>query len=162
MNYENEIWVPVYGNPRYEISNYGRVRNFRTKLILATRQDGKQYRMVNLWDGKVQLKRIARMVWQSFNGCDCGMTIDHINHDPADDRLENLQCISMEDNWARRKEKGQTAIKNKYDLTDWDKGYIHRSITGKTETTWTIMKKYGIPINYLQTTIKRGSWAKFA
>jgi hypothetical protein len=83
---------------------------------------------------------------------------EYNNKDNGDDTLENLTCISSE---ANRETRVDFAKKNKYNLSKEDKGYIHNSITGGTETTWTIMKKYNIPMNYISTTIKRGSWAKY-
>lgn len=156
---QNEVWVEMWEFPNYEISNLGNVRSVRHRKPLSIRQDGREYRMVQVWgNGKSHNKRVGRYVWMSFNRCGCALTIDHINGDAGDDRLENLQCISNQENNAKRTDRSK---KNKYQLTKADKGYIHRSITSKKETTWTIMKKYGIPLNYLQTTMKRGSWARY-
>lgn len=158
--YDDEKWIEMWDFPNYEISNKGNVRSLRHGKKLSIRQDGREYRMVQVWgNGKSHNKRVGRYVWMSFNKQFCSQTIDHINEDAGDDRLENLQCISMEDNNKKRKSFRKL---NKYNLTKKDKGYIHRSITNKKETTWTIMKKYGIPLNYIQTVMKRGSWARFA
>lgn len=159
---KNEVWVEMWEFPNYEVSNLGNVRHVkRPNIKLSIRQDGKEYRMVQLWhNGKSYNKRLARYVWMSFNKCNCDLTIDHINDIASDDRLENLQCISMLENIRKRKHAPKKT--NKYNLTKRDKGYIHKSIVvDKTETTWTIMKKYGVPLNYLMTTLKRGSWAKY-
>lgn len=159
----NEKWVEMWEFPHYEISNLGNVRHIkRPEKNLAVRQDGREYRMVCIWgNGKKYNKRIGRYVWMSFNQCGCALTIDHINGNAGDDRLENLQCISNKENNAKRTDRSGKQT-NKYHLSKRDKGYIHKSIVvDKTETTWTIMKKYGVPLNYLQTTIKRGSWAKY-
>jgi hypothetical protein len=160
MENYNEIWTEMWDFPNYEISNYGRVRNAKTGKVLKIRQDGKEYRMVCLYyDKKAYTKRVGRYVWMSFNNQFCKYSIDHINQNSGDDRLENLRCITMRENYDARK-----PIKklNKYNLTNKDKGYIHKSITDGTETTWTIMKKYGIPINYVQQVMKRKSWSKYA
>lgn len=156
---KKEVWIEMWDFPTYEISNLGNVRNAKTGRLLSIRQDGKEYRMVTLWYNRmVHTKRVGRYVWMSHNKQFCNATIHHINGDAGDDRIENLTCISMEDNWAGRKNFKKT---NKYNLTKEDKGYIHKSITNGTETTWTIMKKYHIPLNYLSTTIKRQSWRKY-
>lgn len=160
MENQTEVWVEMWEFPTYEISNLGNIRNAKTQHKLAVRQDGKEYRMVSLYyNKKSYTKRVGRLVWMSFNQCGCPETIDHINQDAGDDRLENLQCIPMDENLdKRRKHKKQP---NKYNLTKELKGYIHKSITNGTETTWTIMKKYGIPLNYIGTTMRRGSWKKY-
>lgn len=160
MENPNEKWIEMWDFPTYEISNLGNIRNAKTERKLSIRQDGKEYRMVTLYyNGKNYTKRVGRYVWMSHNKQFCSKTIDHINQDAGDDRIENLQCISMEENLDKRRK--HKKIPNKYNLTKELKGYIHKSISNGTETTWTIMKKYGIPLNYIGTTIKRGSWAKY-
>lgn len=158
MTEVKEIWVEMWEFPKYEISNLGNVRNAKTEKQLAVRQDGKEYRMVCIWDKKSHTKRVGRYVWQSFNECDCKETIDHINRDAGDDRLENLRCVPMADNNRNRK---NCKYNNKYNLSPQTKKEIITGITNETETTWTIMKKYGIPLNYIGTVIRRGSWLKY-
>jgi len=156
-----EKWVEMWDFPTYEISDMGNIRNAKTEKQLSVRQDGKEYRMVQLWyNGKGYTKRVGRYVWMSFNKCFCKREIDHINGQAGDDRLVNLQCISSKENGDKRKK--YKKMPNKYNLTKHDKGLIYRGITSRQETTWTIMKKYGIPLNYIMTTMKRGSWAKYA
>lgn len=158
--HSNEIWTEMWDFPTYEISNLGNVRNSRTGRLLKVRQDGKEYRMVHLWyNKKAYLKRVARYVWMSFNQQYCSKTIHHINNNAGDDRIENLTCVSMKDNMSYRRDYSR---KNKFNLSNEDKGYIHRSISDGSETTWTIMKKYGIPLNYIGTVMKRQSWRKYA
>jgi hypothetical protein len=145
--------------PNYEISNLGNIRNAKTERNLVIRQDGKEYRMVTLWaNKKVYTKRVGRYVWMSHNKQFCNAYVDHINKDAGDDRIENLRCISPEQNRAERQNYKRG---NKYNLSKKDKGYIHKSLADKTETTWTIMKKYDVPLNYIQTTFKRKSWLKY-
>jgi hypothetical protein len=158
-NNNDEKWVECWDFPTYEISNLGNIRNAKTGKQLKVRQDGREYRMVCLWyNGKGHTKRIGRLVWMSFNKQYCSATIDHINIDAGDDRLENLRCVPMEVNRENRKDYSK---KNKYNLTKNDKAYIHYSIKNGYETTWTIMKQYGIPLNYISNTIKRGTWSKY-
>lgn len=156
---QNEVWVEMWDYPKYEISNLGNVRNAKTKKLLSIRGDGHEYRVVSLWVGRVATKRVGRYVWMSHNNQFCSKTVDHINGISSDDRLENLQCISMKENNDKRR---AVMTKNKYNLTNKDKGYIHRSLHNGTETTWTIRKKYGIPLNYIGNVKRRGSWAKYA
>lgn len=161
MKDEKEIWVEMWDFPNYEISNLGNVRNARTGRKLKIQQDGSEYRMVCLWyNRKAYTKRVGRYVWMSFNKCDCNLTIDHINVDAGDDRLSNLRCVSMKENYDNKKETSKIKS-NKYNLTKKDKGYIHYSIKNGYESSWTIMKLYGTPLRYITTSIKRGSWEKY-
>lgn len=157
-NNEIEKWVEMYEFPNYEISNLGNIRNARTEKQIKIRKDGVHYRTASIfYNKKKHTKRVARYVWMSFNNQFCSKTIDHINGDAGDDRLSNLRCVSIEENRANRK---NFSKKNKYNLTKRDKGYIAHSIKAGTETSWTIMKKYGMTLNYINTTIKRGTWDK--
>jgi hypothetical protein len=158
MTEVKEVWVEMWEFPKYEISNLGNVRNAKTEKKLAIRQDGKEYRMVSIFDKKVHTKRVGRYVWQSFNKCSCKDTIDHINRDAGDDNLGNLRCVPMEFNNRNRK---NCEYSNKYNLTPEIKKEIITGVKNGTHTTWTIMKKYHIPLNYIGTVIRRGSWEKY-
>ena len=158
MTEVKEVWVEMWEFPKYEISNLGNVRNVKTEKKLAIRQDGKEYRMVSIFDKKVHTKRVGRYVWQSFNKCSCKETIDHINRDAGDDNLGNLRCVPMEFNNRNRK---NCEYSNKYNLTPEIKKEIITGVKNGTHTTWTIMKKWDIPLNYIGTVIRRGSWEKY-
>ena len=54
--------------------------------------------------GSVDGERVSehRIIWIWFNGAiPEGMVIDHINGERADNRIENLQCISQRENISR-------------------------------------------------------------
>ena len=156
---KNEIWVEMWEYPNYEISNLGRVRNAKTEKLLSCKVDANGYRMVSLWkDGKVHTKRVGRYTWMSHNNCFCKATIDHINEVKSDDRLENLQCISLKENYAKRKPipKG-----NKYNLTPEDKKRYATGVRDGVLNAWDIHKQSKVPLNYIKLTLKRGTWNKF-
>ena len=50
---------------------------------------------------------------------------------------------------------------NKYNLTKKDKGYVSYTLNNDYETTWTLMRLYGLPLNYLSIVRKRKSWIKY-
>ena len=65
---------------------------------------------------------VSRLVWEVFKGpIPKGMVIDHIDCDPSNDSLENLQCITPSEN-----------IKRAYKFTR--KSYTNGSINGRTVT----------------------------
>lgn len=155
----NEIWIECRNFPKYEVSSLGRVRNERTGRILSQLQDGKSYLLVCIYQNKKKhTKRVSRLIWQSFNDCDCDETVHHINGNRLDNRLENLDCISNAENIRLRKSYSK---KNFYGLTDKVKGEIAKKYENGEWSTWDIMKQFQIPINYVQTTMKRGSWKKY-
>lgn len=176
MNNE-EKWIEMWEfEDRYEVSNLGNVRNTKTEKLLAIRNEGNAYRMVTIWNGKVHTKRVGRLIWQSFNKCNCDETVEHINQKGNDDRLENLECISMKKNYENRNEIPRN--QNRYNLSSAIKGDIQLGMEnniinknkiemGLTEllkpsyTSWDVMKRYGVPLNYISTIFKRGSWKKY-
>ena len=159
MNNQNEIWTEMWNFPTYEISNLGNVRREKTKRPVKVRVDGNQYNMVSLfYNKKKYTKRLGKVVWQSFNKCDCDLSIDHLNRVRVDDTLGNLRCVSMEINYDNR-EKG--THRNKYNLTPEIKALIYRNYRDGIWSTWDIMLEYGIPLNYARTTMLRGSWKKY-
>lgn len=161
MENQEEVWVEMWDYPKYEISNIGNVRNTKTKRLLTVLANARSYRMVSIWgdNKKVHTKRVGRFVWQSHNKQFCSQTIDHINQNKLDDRVENLRCVDMV---TQRKNRPNVPHgTNVYNLTDKDRGYIYYTLKNGYESIWTIMKEYGIPMNYTDMTMKRNSWAKF-
>ena len=60
---------------------------------------GKPIRSTKLINGERWMHRI---VWTEHNGkIPDGMVIDHINGNPSDNRIENLQCITQKQNSQR-------------------------------------------------------------
>lgn len=156
---EQEIWIDARHHENYEVSNMGQVRRKKTNKILKQQKGSNNYNVVTLWTNRnKKTKYIARLIWQSFNQCDCELTIDHIDRNKDNNKLSNLRCITMEENWYNR-----TIYKNnnKYNLNDNKKTVIINNLISKKWTTYRASKETGIPVNYLDTVVKRGTWNKF-
>ena len=97
---EQEIWKTIDDRPKYEISNYGRVKNKRTGKILGDRFDKDGYQDVYLYDdsGKGGNKKVHRLVASAFLAQDPNKTyVNHKNGIKTDNHVENLEwCTSSE------------------------------------------------------------------
>ena len=103
-----EIWRSIDGYANYEVSSHGRVRNATTARILkpGIRKDG--YQLVSLYKDKKERKfYIHRFVAHEFiENPDDKQMVDHIDHNPANNCVENLR-------WASGKENNGNRIKQK-------------------------------------------------
>lgn len=97
---EGEIWKDIPNYLNYEISNYARIRNKRTNRLLHFDKNG-TYDRVNLSNiGKKKNFYVHRLVYCIFNE-DYDLdnyVIDHIDGDPKNNILSNLQKITQQEN----------------------------------------------------------------
>lgn len=116
-----EEWVATYCSDDYEVSNLGRVRSLdridaagkrRKGSIKKLTKDGWYFRTTMSINGKPKTYSVHQLVYYSFNGgvpSGYDYVIDHIDGDPLNNRLDNLQKISQYDNV-------QKGSLNKYNL----------------------------------------------
>ena len=156
--YDGEIWVEAYEFPNYEVSNLGRVRNARTEKVLKIGHDASAYNMVRLYYGKKKYtRRLGRLIWASFNNCACKHTIDHKDKNALNDKLDNLHCIPLEDQYKNRKNKQE---QKKHNISNETKKKIQTQFD-EGMNYWQLSKLHKIPYNYIRTTMIRGSWKKY-
>jgi len=114
---KGEIWKHIQGYEfKYKISNLGRVKSLSKFLnngnsggytkdrILKGSTDG-IYRTVELRPVRDIVKhRVNRLVYQAFKGeLIKDMVIDHIDHNPLNDNVDNLQQITVRENSSKDK-----------------------------------------------------------
>lgn len=101
VDLDNEEWKIVKENPLYSVSNYGRVINNNNNRLLKIDKNQK-YERVSFNDRKHYY--IHRLVYCTFmNDYDLeGYVIDHIDSNPSNNKLENLQKITYSENNKRR------------------------------------------------------------
>lgn len=97
INKENEIWVDVYFDNNYQVSNLGRIKDKKTNILHQGSINKEGYHIVSI---KNINYRVHRIVKQSFDPIENfeEMTVDHLNGIRSDNRLENLVWVSMEEN----------------------------------------------------------------
>lgn len=119
-----EIWKSIKDyEGLYEVSNLGMVKSlkFGKERVLKPSIDSSGYYSVVLSDKiKGKSKRIHQLVAESFlNHTSCGhkLVVDHINDNPLDNRVENLQVVTQRYN--TRKTQGNYS--SKYKGVCWSK-----------------------------------------
>lgn len=158
MNNQQEIWKQIPMFPTYAASNLGRIKNIKKDKIIAQKENDstREYKRVCISHrNKPYTKKVARLIWAAFNGCECSQTINHIDGNPKNNKIENLECISIKENCAKKSIYRKPI--NKYGLTDEIRQQIVQDYMDGTNI-YTLARKYNLPSNYLYTTFHRKSW----
>lgn len=119
-----EIWKEIKGYEGYEISSTGRVKSLKGKYerILKSAINMHGYYFVGLSkNGKVTTKKVHQLVAIAFlNHVPNGfiLVINHINIDKLDNRVENLEIVTMRENSNQKHLKSSS----KYIGVCWHKG----------------------------------------
>lgn len=92
FNKEYEVWV----------SNYGNILD-KEKNPIRVKTSNKRYMVCIIQKRLVAVHRLVLMTWRPREDADA-LTVDHINSNPRDNRLVNLEWVSEEENKVRAKE----------------------------------------------------------
>ena len=90
---KKEIWKDIHNFSKYEINNYGNVRNKKTQKVLKTFRIGGYFRICITNDTGVRKGcRINRLVALTFlANPENKPTVNHKNHNSLDNSLSNLE-----------------------------------------------------------------------
>ena len=105
---QEEIWKDIPEYPGYQVSNFGRVKSFRSGgIILKDAGDSYGYRIVVLCNEKGRkTKTIHRLVALAFiPNPNNKREVDHINTIRTDNRVENLRWVTRKENARNPKSK---------------------------------------------------------
>lgn len=112
---KKEICKPIPGYPNYEVSNWGRIfivkNGTRIEKLPKPCSGREQYLSIQLWN-QGQKKKICvhNLVAKVFLGeIPDGYVVDHINNNPSDNYVTNLQIVTIAEN-------GKKAAKYSYGM----------------------------------------------
>lgn len=112
---KKEICKPIPGYPNYEVSNWGRIfivkNGTRVEKLPKPCTNREKYLNISLWNNG-QKKKICvhNLVAKVFLGeIPDGCVVDHINNNPSDNYVTNLQIVTVAEN-------GQKAAKHSYGM----------------------------------------------
>jgi len=118
---KKEIWKDIPDSPGYQVSDMGRVLSFKSGIteICKPRVNIDGYEITSLSRGGVSVTcRVHRLVMAAFKG-GSDLTVDHLNMVKTDNRLENLEYVSVREN-VRRASEFKT-LSSKYPGVCWFK-----------------------------------------
>jgi hypothetical protein len=99
-----ETWAKIPSFSKYEVSTLGNVRGLRGQLNPAISNAG--YERVGLYHddrGKRSLRSVHRLVAETFlDDWDPKKTVDHVDRDKRNNRVENLRMATSAEQYANR------------------------------------------------------------
>ncbi len=94
-----ERWVEVYQNKNYEVSNYGRVRDKKDFSLRKPSFISRGYASVSMDGKKYALHRVVLLSFDPIDNAE-DYTVDHIDGNRSNNKLENLRWATNSDNIA--------------------------------------------------------------
>jgi len=116
-----ESWLPIVGyDGKYEVSDFGNVKNVKTGRIKKLAIDSNGYCQIGLSNNSVKkIFSVHRIVLKTFLPIDEIKEVNHKNHIITDNRLENLEWCSRSEN--QRFKKKRTGFTSQYVGVSWVK-----------------------------------------
>ena len=161
-----ETWKDIPGYERlYQVSDLGRVRSLDREVkdsrwgsrrhkgrVLRPSPDTKGYLMVGLSkNGKTKTQKIHQLVAISFlNHKPCGQkqVVDHIDNNPQNNILDNLQLITQRENASKDKTGGTSKYVGVYWYKNYQKWKASITINGKIKHVGYFDSEYDAHLAY--------------
>jgi hypothetical protein len=106
--------IPEYEG-LYQVSNLGNVKGLSKNIILKKSKVYFGYYIVSLYKDKIRksfyIHKLVAITFLEHKPCGHKLVIDHINDDPCDNRVENLQIVSQRFNSYKTKNKYSSKLK---------------------------------------------------
>lgn len=108
-------WGVIKGYSDYLVNKAGGIVNVRTNRMLSPVTEKHGYRRISIVNdnGKTYRLLVHRCVFMAFNqDVDIsGLVINHLDSDPGNNRLDNLECCTQQDNLIHSVNYGLKAVK---------------------------------------------------
>lgn len=114
-----EAWRAVPGyEALYEVSNQGRVRRVRGSVLTPKKHNRGYYHVILAKDGRNKSFLVHRLVAKAFIPTnDEHLTVNHIDEDKLNNRVENLEWCSMGSNIRKYQENHPNKVGRPENLT---------------------------------------------
>lgn len=97
-----EIYKEYPYDKRYKVSNKGNVIGVKG-TVLKQYIDSKGYPMVDIGDRSIRTHLPVAETWLNHVRCGHKVVVDHIDNNPQNNRIDNLQLISHRENLSKDK-----------------------------------------------------------
>lgn len=112
LNIEKYGKIAQFRNTPYYATENGEILNMEKRIELKLSSSG-NYLRFNAAYGLNKKFLVHRVVWEAFNGTiPQGMDIDHIDGNPKNNKLDNLQILTRQDNLKKRNIDYSYAVNN--------------------------------------------------
>lgn len=155
---ENSIWKDIPGFPNYKASNTGYIKNIKTgNLVKQLNKSG--YLQICVRDNNNKYKNLLvhRAIMMAFVGLRPGLVVNHINNIKSDNRLENLEWVTItENNQHARKVNGKEKLTREI-AESIRKEHAELKKTSRKPTTL-LARKYNVHIQTITMVLSRKLW----
>lgn len=106
-NISNDEFVTIPNYPLYKVNKNGDVMNAKTKKIVQQKHNDNGYHSINIRkNGKQSFVGVHRLVAETFLYNPLNLEhVDHLDHNPLNNKLTNLMWKSVSDNMFNRRYK---------------------------------------------------------
>ncbi len=117
------MWKTVKDFSKYEVNEEGIIRNKKTKYVLSQKPNNSGYPLVHLSDENnkdrtLQVSRVVATTW--LPNPDNLPEIDHLDRNPLNNTVSNLEWVSKEENIRRKGKKIRGVKRNVRPVAQYD------------------------------------------
>jgi hypothetical protein len=159
-----EKWCNITDFPNYSVSNFGRIRNNTTNVLLKMQQNERGYWIINLYNcGTRKVKRVHRLVAEAFIPNPFNKPeVNHKDGNTANPYVGNLEWSTKIENMEHASREGllTTATITPETAKLICKALTTRKADGKSLSV--VAKEFNIPLTLIQRISQRKSWVSIS